>query len=348
MVEGTRRALHVVRREVPLAEAAGDVAVLLEDAREGGAGARLAGRVAGEGPRELGDGAEAHAVLVAAGEQRRARRRAHGRHVEAVVRDAHVLHAAERRRAHGAAEAVDGAESGVVDEDEKDVGRVLRGLGPGDERPVGHGVLERPSGCAAERLVRDRQHRAVRHELAGRLGERVLEAAEAVLVHGRDGLGRRACERALGLEPVLLVDDGDDRGGAGLELLAEPLLEPAVDLVLGELPDDAAGGRADGGRGEQRRRRETDQDAYAAAPAHALAPEVVAGLRHADLAALVVLDEDHALALDLLVLDELHQPVEVLLGRLSGRICGHDDRERVAHWSPSLILAMGSPIPRRR
>ena len=128
VVERTGRALHVVRREVPLAEAAGDVAVLLEDAREGGAGARLAGRVAGEGPRELGDGAEADAVLVAAGEQRRARRRAHGRHVEAVVRDAHVLHAREGRRVYRAAEAVDGAEAGVVDEDER--GRWARPPGP--------------------------------------------------------------------------------------------------------------------------------------------------------------------------------------------------------------------------
>ena len=39
------------------------------------------------------------------------------------------------------------------------------------------------------------------------------------------------------------------------------------------------------------------------------------------------------LALDLLVLDELHEPVEVLLGRLDGLIAGHDDRKRVAHWS---------------
>ena len=96
-------------------------------------------------------------------------------------------------------------------------------LGPGDERPVGDRVLERPAGRAAEGLVRDRQHRAVRHELAGRLGERVLETAEAVLVHGRDGLGRRAGEGTLGLEPVLLVDDRDDGGRAGLELLAQTL-----------------------------------------------------------------------------------------------------------------------------
>ena len=123
----------------------------------------------------------------------------------------------------------------------------------------------------------------------------------------------------------VVVDDRDDGRRARLELLAEALLEAAVDLVLGELADDAAGGGADGDRGEQRRRGQADEDADAAAPAHALAAEVVAGLRDADLAALVVLDEDDALALDLLVLDELHQPVEILLGRLDGRVAGHDD-----------------------
>ena len=126
----------------------------------------------------------------------------------------------------------------------------------------------------------------------------------------------------------------------GLSFSPSPCLEPAVDLVLGELADDAAGGGADGDRGEQRRRGEADQDAHAAAPAHALAAEVVAGLRDADLAALVVLDEDDALALDLLVLDELHQLVEVLLGCLDALIAGHDDRERVAHWSlPGLSVS---------
>ena len=130
-----------------------------------------------------------------------------------------------------------------------------------------------------------------------------------------------------------IVDDRDDGGRAGLELLAEALFEPAVDFVLGELADDAACGRAHCGRGQQRRSREADQHSYAAAPAHALTSEVVARLRDADLAALVVLDEDEPLALDLLVLDELHQPVEVLLGRLDGLIAGHDERECVTHWS---------------
>jgi hypothetical protein len=174
-----------------------------------------------------------------------------------------------------------------------------------------------------------------------RLGEGALQPAKAVLVHRRDGLGRRAGERLLGGETIVFVDDGDDRRRARLELLAEPRLEAALDLVLGELADDAAGRRADCRRGEQRRRRQADQDADAAAPAHALAAEVVAGLRDADPAVLVVLDEDHALALDLLVLDELDQPVEVLLGRLDGLVAGHDHIEPVSH-DPSLFVSVWS------
>ena len=333
VVERARRAHLAARRHVPLAEPAGDVAVLLEDAREGGAAARARPGVAGERAGELGDGAHADAVVVAAGQHRGPRRRADGGDVEPVVGEPHLPHAGEVRGRDAAAEGVGAAEAGVVDEDEQHVGRVFRRLGSGDEGPVRRRVGDRPAGGAAEGLVRDRQHGAVGGELARRLGERVLQPAQAVLVHRGDRLGRRAGERLLGDEPVGLRDDGDDRRRARLELVAQAGLEAAVDLVLGELADDAAGGRADGRRGQQRRRGQADQDAHAAAPAHALAAEVVAGLRDADLAALVVLDEDDALALDLLVLDELHQPIEVLLGRLDALIAGHDDRERVAHWS---------------
>ena len=57
VVERPRGAHLAARREVPLAEAAGDVAVLAEDARQGGAAARARAGVAGERPGELGDAA---------------------------------------------------------------------------------------------------------------------------------------------------------------------------------------------------------------------------------------------------------------------------------------------------
>ncbi len=94
VVEGAGSAHLAARRHVPLAEAAGDVAVLLEDARQGRAAARPCAGVAGERRRELGDAAHADAVVVAPGEQGGARRGADGGHVEAVVRDAHLLDAA--------------------------------------------------------------------------------------------------------------------------------------------------------------------------------------------------------------------------------------------------------------
>ena len=74
--------------------------------------------------------------------------------------------------------------------------------------------------------------------------------------------------------------------------------------MVHELADEAAGRGADGDGGEQRRRRQADEHADAAAPAEALAAEVVAGLADVDLAVRVALDEDHALGPDLLLLDE--------------------------------------------
>ena len=96
VVERAGRALDVVRGQVPLPEPAGDVAVLLQDARQPRAAPRLRRRVAGERAGVLGDRAEPDAMLVPPGEQRGARRRAHGGHVEAVVRHAHLAARARR------------------------------------------------------------------------------------------------------------------------------------------------------------------------------------------------------------------------------------------------------------
>ena len=76
--------------------------------------------------RALGDGAGADALVVAPGEQRRARRRADRGGVEGVVADALVRDARQRRRVDRAAEGVGQAEADVVEQDDEDVGRVLR------------------------------------------------------------------------------------------------------------------------------------------------------------------------------------------------------------------------------
>jgi hypothetical protein len=100
---------------------------------------------------------------------------------------------------------------------------------------------------------------------------------------------------------------------------ASPILSwrPLVELVVGELAHDAAGGGADDHRGKQGRREQADHEADAAAPPETLATGVVAGVQEGDAAVLLVRDEDDALDLDLLRLDELAHAVEVL-------VCGVD------------------------
>ena len=221
------------------------------------------------------------------------------------------------------------------------VGRSFGRRRPGDDRPVARPTrsIVRPA-APPNGSVRDRQHGAVGVELAGRLRQRVLQAPDALLVHLDDRLGRRG-QGALGGQAVLLVDHRDDGGGARLELVAHTRLEAAVDLVLGEPADHAAGGGADGDRAEHRRRRQADEHADAAAPAGALAAQVAAGVGDVDLAGLVARDEDHPVGLDLLLLDEPNELVEVLLGRLERRVAGQDQIECVAH-GPSLALRLWS------
>ena len=347
-VEGAGHALHVVGRQVPLAEAGGAVAVALQHAHERRAVLGARGRVAREGARELADGAEADGVVVAAGEQRRARRRAERRHVEVVVGEARLGDARHGGRVDGPAERARVAEAGVVDEDQQDVGGALGGRRRHVDRPVGRRGAQRAADRAAEGGIGDGQHGAVGDELERGLGKGVLEAAHALLVHGGDRLGRRAGERPLGGQAVLVVDHGDDGGRARLELLAEAALHAALDLVVHELADEAAGRGADGDGGEQRRSRQADEHADAAAPAQALAAEVVAGLADVDLAVHVALDEDHALGADLLLLDERYQRVEVLLGRLQRRIGCHDHVVAVTHGLPLRPAGRRSPMPALR
>ena len=347
-VERAGHALQVVGGQVPLAEAAGAVAVALQHAHERRAVLGARRRVPRERARELADGAEADGVVVAAGEQRRARRRAQRGHVEGVVRDAGLGDARHGRRLDGAAEGARVAVAGVVDEDEQDVRGAFRWRRRHVDRPVGGGRSQRAADRAAEARVGDGQHRAVGDELECGLGKGVLEAAHALLVHGDDRFGRRAGERPLGGQTVLVVDHGDDGGCTRLELLAEAALHPALDLVVHELADDSSGGGADGDGGQERRSREADEDADAASPAQALAAEVVAGLAHVDLAVLVTRDEDHALGPDLLLPDERHQRVEVLLRRLQLRIRCHDHVVTVTHGLPLRPWSRRSPTSQPR
>ena len=340
VVERSGGAHLAAGRHVPLAESAGDVSVLAQDPRQGGAAPRSRAGVAGEGSRKLGDAAHADAVVVASGEHRGPGRGADGRHVEPVVGDSHLLHPGEVRGRDAAPERVGAAEAGVVDEDDEHVRCAFGRRRTGDERPVGGRRVERVPGRPAEDAVGDRQHGAIGVELAGRFGEGVLEAAHTLLVHRGDRLGRGAAQRHLGRHAVCGVDHRNDRGGARLQLVAHAGLEAAVHLVLGELADDASCRGTDRGRREKRWRGKTYEHADAAAPAHALAAEMAARVGDVDFAGFIARDEDHAVGADLLVLDECDECVEVPLGRLQRRIGRQDEIERIAHWSSYGLLVV--------
>ena len=104
LVERTGLARVPGRRVVVLAEPGRAVAVLQQDAADGRAVLADDAVVAGEAGRCLGDHAEADRVVVAAGDQRRARRRAQRGRVEVGVAQAVVGDAVERRRRDHAAE----------------------------------------------------------------------------------------------------------------------------------------------------------------------------------------------------------------------------------------------------
>ena len=119
----------------------------------------------GKAGRHLGDEAHVHGVMVAAGLQRRARRRAQRRGVEIVVAQSVLRQAIERRRGDRAAEGIRRAEAEVVDQHDHDIGRALGRLHLearrrrrlacvelGVEWPLG--LLDRQDGT-----VRSRRHR---------------------------------------------------------------------------------------------------------------------------------------------------------------------------------------------
>jgi hypothetical protein len=83
------------------------------------------------------------------------------------------------------------------------------------------------------------------------------------------------------------------------------------------------------------RREQADDDADADADLHSLAAQVVARLRHVNLALRVLVDQDDAVARHRLVLYELHERVEVLLGEIRNQIDGDQDVQRLVTHGPS-------------
>ena len=316
---------------MPLTEPASDVAVLLQDAGKGGAAPGPRGRVPRERAWELSDRAKAYPVVVAAGQQPRTGRRAHGRDVEAVVRQPHLLHPRQVRGVDRAAEGAGGTETGVVDQDNQHVWCVIWRLRPGYNCPIGHRLIDGTADGPAEGSVGDRQGRTIRAELAGSFCQGILELLQAIFIHLGNRLRGRVGERPFGGQPIIALDHREDGRRAWLELIAEAFLNAAIELVLGELADQGTCCRADGDRSKQRWREEADHEANTSTPAHALATHVVAGLGHTHFTVRVMLDEDHPLGPQSLVFDQLDDGLKVLLGRLEALIASHDDIKGIFH-----------------
>ena len=158
-VERTRHAGLPGGGFVPLAEGAGAVAVEPQHFRQRRDAVRILPGVAGEGRRGLHDRAGVDGVVVPAGLERVARRRAQRRGVEVVEAQAALRELVHRRRADGTAERARPAEADVVDQHDHDIGRALGRLDLEPRRRLGVARVELAVGRRLR--LRDRQHRAI-------------------------------------------------------------------------------------------------------------------------------------------------------------------------------------------
>ena len=125
LVERSDRTCGEGRRVVVLAEPRSRIAVVEQDPADGGLVLRDNAVVAGESRRLLRDDAEADRMVVASGDQRRPRRRAERGGMDVGVAQAVVGNAVHRRRRDDAAERARHAETGIVRDDQHDIGRLL-------------------------------------------------------------------------------------------------------------------------------------------------------------------------------------------------------------------------------
>ena len=160
-VERSRGSLLAVGCQVPLADRRGAVAVVPEDPGQGRAVPWEGGAVAGEPTRELADRPESHRVVVPPAQQRRPRRRAQRRDVEAVVAQAALGHPRVVGCPDRPAEGARVAEPRVVDEHQQHVGGTVRRPRVLDQVPVRLGAGERPVDDSCERLAPDREPAAI-------------------------------------------------------------------------------------------------------------------------------------------------------------------------------------------
>ncbi len=158
-IERPRHAHLPRRRLVILPERRRAVAVLAQDLGQGCDALRPHAGVPRERGRELHDRAGVVGVVVAAGEDRHARRRAERRRVEAVVLEPRSREPIERRHRDAAAERRRMAEPDVVDQEDDHVGRARGRLHLEARRRLGIARIEH-RGPRIDRLG-DRQDRPI-------------------------------------------------------------------------------------------------------------------------------------------------------------------------------------------
>ena len=185
---------------------------------------------------------------------------------------------------------------------------------------------------------------AVLDELAHGLGERVGEGLGALLVRLDDGLGRRAWKGLLHGQALVRLEHGDDGRRARLHGLAELVVEPLLDLVVGDLSEDGPARRADHGGGQQGRRSEPDEEADAPAPLGARAADAVARLLDGHVAGLVVRHEDDRVDAHLLGLDLRDEPIELRARHVDALVGSDQDVGQLAgHVVSSCAASTGRP-----
>ena len=166
LVERPGLGVHPARDVVVLAEPGGAVAVVSQNCADR-RGVLLDDRVvAREAGCSFGDDAEMDRVMVAAGDERGARRRAQRRRVEVRVPQPLAGELVHVRRRNRSAEGALGAVAGVVEQDEQHVGRALGRHRP--RRPPGLRLGGGPVDQPAERRGRRRQRASGHRRRVGR------------------------------------------------------------------------------------------------------------------------------------------------------------------------------------
>ena len=158
LVERSHRAGLPHRHLVALAELRGRVAIELERHGERRLVLRQHRGVAGGRGRDFADAAHVHGMMVAAREQRLARRRAQRGRVKAVELEPVGRQFLGVRRRDRAAECARGAEPAVVDQDDEHIGRALGRPQRLDRRELGVRVLGVIRGHAHMLRIRDRKN----------------------------------------------------------------------------------------------------------------------------------------------------------------------------------------------